>query len=268
MDTIIQIDYNVFKECLDNQKNELNLCPKLVIIKEKLKKKYQCFFETFDYQDILLEKKKTLISKSQLHLVNSDLSEKGKSIKIFRGFLNKITNENKESLILKIRTFIESDSTHFEILIEFIKKHRKFLHIYIEIIEMFNNEYVLNELHLYWIEFIDKKPWIVPSIYTDIDIYSNNCDYETFCNFNKWKEEICSYLELWIKYKSDELNLVVESIIDAFDIELKRHIVDTMLEYLLILKEFFSSESMNIFSNIDLSKISSSTRFKIEALQL
>ena len=268
MDNILRIDYNIFKECLDNQTNELNVCPKLLIIKERLKNKYQCFFETFDYQDILLEKKKTLISKTQLHLVNSDLSEKGKSIKIFRGFLNKITNENKESLILKIKTFIKSDSSHFEILIEFIKKHRKFLDIYIEIIEMFNNEYVLNELNLYWIEFIDKKIWIVPTIYDDIDIYSNNCDYETFCNFNKWKDEICSYLELWIKYQSDKLNVIIESIINTFDIELKRHIVDTMLEFLLILKKFISNESMIIFDNIDLARISSSTRFKIEALKL
>jgi hypothetical protein len=268
MDKIIQIDYNIFKECLDNQTHELNLCPKLLIIKEKLKKKYQCFFDTFDYQDILLEKKKTLISKTQLHLLNSDLSEKGKSIKVFRGFLNKITNENKANLIIKIEAFIKSDSSHFEILIEFIKKHRKSLDIYIEIIEMFNNEYVLNKLDIYWIEFIDKKGWIVPLIYTDIDIYSNMCDYETFCNFNKWKEEICSYLELWIKYKSDKLNLIIESIINTFDIELKRHIVDTMLEFLLVLKKFISNENMTIFVNLDLAGISSSTRFKIEALQL
>ena len=268
MDEIIQINYNQFKECLDNQRNNLNLCPKLSIIKDKLKKKYQCFFDSFDYQDILLEKKKTLISKTQLHLVNSDLSEKGKSTKIFRGFLNKITNENKASLIIKINEFIKSDSSHFEILIEFIKKHRKFLHIYIEIIEMFNNDYVLNELDIYWIEFIDKKSWIVPLIYSDKDIYSNNCDYETFCNFNKWKEEICSYLELWIKYKSDKLNLIIEPIISGLDFQLKRHIVDTMLEFLLILKKYILKENFTIFEDIDLARISSSTRFKIEAMQL
>ena len=194
-------------------------------------------------------------------------------MKSFKGLLNKLSESNFDTLILKIEVFLHDTKEDTVILIDtlisFIKQDQNLIKNYYKILLIFNKDIQDTNILRIWNKFVNEKEWDIPDKYINSDIYDVNCNYDLFCDFKKWSKSILSYIYFWKihndndkkKYISDILINSIMSYIDTNTIY-KRHMIDHFLEELYVL-EYDDNDKLN---TIDIANIPTSTKFKIEKL--
>ena len=198
---LVKIDYDVFKKCL-NDFNSTNviISDNIVNKANELINNYNCFISTYDARS-LWEKKKIIASnkkivKSRPHIIYIDFSDDAKCKKEFISYLNKLTDVNKETIYNKISIFISQVNKDifnslFDVLINFIKSSNN--NIYIDVLYLFEESYINENITNFYINYIDKKEWLPKEILIEYKLIFDEDKYDTYCEYvkiKKYKQEI------------------------------------------------------------------------------
>ena len=278
---LVKIDYYVFKKCL-NDFNSTN-----VIISDNIVNKandlinnYNCFVSTYDARS-LWEKKKIIASnkkivKSRPHIIYIDFSDDAKCKKEFISYLNKLTDVNKETIYNKISTFISQVNKDifnslFDVLINFIKSSNN--NIYIDVLYLFEESYINENITNFYINYIDKKEWLPKEILIEYKLIFDEDKYDTYCEYVKIKKITLSMIKalciiLKKLSKIDIIDTIINNIFTELNIYINqpnyKHIIELLLDELAIIIDFIPKQIyINNISAINSDKLDNSTKFKI-----
>ena len=274
---IIQHDYKLFISCFKEVELSDNY-QRIVEKKNKILSKYSCFCKNFDNRDFLLKKKTQQIKKLKdisspkkngLHILAFSYSAESETKKQFTGILNKLTINPSQEFLDKISSYIQESSykvENFNLLVCFIKRHRELNNVYIRIFDFLNNDFVEKQKESLFKIFLEEEEWVIPKEFCSIDIFSNSCDYNMFCDFKKWQEQTMTYVLFWCIVKKNAANLLIDEILQKIDPSSLRHIIDTYLEYLLIIKAYVPVSRFDAIKDFNINELNSSTKFKFQEL--
>jgi hypothetical protein len=280
---IIKIDLLKFKEFY-----EKDLEPNEILIKKanELIGKYNCFMSNYDAKS-LWEKKKLIAMRKTKNTYNSnrtkprviliDFCDEMKCKKEFTSYLNKLTDVNKDIIYSKITSFIEDikdikiKNILFDVLINFIKASSN--NIYIDVLFLFDNDFILENINKYLEKFIKNKEWNPEEIKMESKLLYDNNNYDKYCLYVKLKKKSLSILKalLIILSRLNNKDIIKElsnEIIADLNEYLKminyKHIIELLLDELLIIFDFYKDlEIINKIKKIDLTIFEYSTKFKI-----
>ena len=120
-----------------------------------------------------------------------------------------------------------------------------------------------------WKNYIELREWNPPKTIYDNDILLLNDEYDLYCDYVKWKKNINNLNKLWIKFKLNEINVLLDVLFKHTIDILKenkeyKHILDIFLEQLFkILSVTKTPEIINKIKDIDISNFNNSTKFLI-----
>ena len=288
----IKISIDKFNEIYNNYKDDIN--------NENLKKKandlisnYNCFISNYDAKS-LWEKKKMIAQKKNNSKFNNtrnkprvlliDFSDEMKCKKEFTAYLNKLTDINKEIIYNKISLFIkelndEILNSLFNVLINFIKVSSN--SIYIDVLFLFDNNYINKNIDSYITDFISKKEWIPKEIIMDSKVLYNNDNYDIYCSYVKLKKHSISIIKalmIIIKKLDNTNNNYYQQLLSNIYSDINyyinsntnnnnKHIIELLLDQLIILFEYSPNEDIiNDLRKIDLKTFEYSTKFKIDKI--
>lgn len=288
----IKIYIDKFNEIFNNYKDDTN--------NENLKKKandlisnYNCFISNYDAKS-LWEKKKMIAQKKNNSKFNNtrnkprvlliDFSDEMKCKKEFTSYLNKLTDINKEIIYNKISLFIkelneEILNSLFNVLINFIKVSSNT--IYIDVLFLFDNNYINKNIDSYITDFIAKKEWLPKEIIMDSKVLYNNDNYDIYCSYVKLKKHSISIIKalMIIIKKLDNINnnyyqqllsniySDINHYINSNNNNNNKHIIELLLDQLIILFDHSPNEDIiNDLRKIDLKTFEYSTKFKIDKI--
>jgi hypothetical protein len=278
---LVKINYETFKNCLNDYNNNNIQIPDSIVNKaNELINNYNCFVSNYDARS-LWEKKKIIAQnktkvKSRPHIIYIDFSDDAKCKKEFISYLNKLTDVNKEVIYGKISHFItqindDIKNSLFDILINFIKTSNN--KIYIEILYLFDNDYIENNITKYYENYLKNKEWLPSKIVIEHKMIFEEQYYDTYCEYIKIKKNTLSMIKaLCIILKKinkvDIINQIITSIIDDLnnkpDLNNYKHITELLLdEYAIILDFIPKQEYIDYIKMFDISKLDNSTKFKI-----
>jgi hypothetical protein len=278
---LVKINYETFKNCLNNyNSNNIQIPDSIVNKANELINNYNCFVSNYDARS-LWEKKKIIAQnktkvKSRPHIIYIDFSDDAKCKKEFISYLNKLTDVNKEVIYGKISHFItqindDIKNSLFDILINFIKTSNN--KIYIEILYLFDNDYIENNITKYYENYLKNKEWLPSKIVIEHKMIFEEQYYDTYCEYIKIKKNTLSMIKaLCIILKKinkvDIINQIITSIIDDLnnkpDLNNYKHITELLLdEYAIILDFIPKQEYIDYIKMFDISKLDNSTKFKI-----
>lgn len=270
-DSIIKIDISYFQDRY-NQIEELpeNIKNKAV----ELNDTYNCFKSYYDPKMIWVKKnynkkEKPVTSKNRFHIIIPDFTDNSMLKRKLVGLLNKITTKNKNTLYESIKELINANDKNsvFEIIWEYIKLNENCL--YTNILTFFDENILRNNIDAKWKNYIELREWNPPKTIYDNDILLLNDEYDLYCDYIKWKKNINNLNKLWLKFKLDEIHVLLEVLFEHTIDILKenkeyKHILDIFLEQLFnILSVTKTPEIINKIKDIDISKFNSSTKFII-----
>jgi hypothetical protein len=278
---LVKINYETFKNCLNNYNNNNIQIPDSIVNKaNELINNYNCFVSNYDARS-LWEKKKIIAQnktkvKSRPHIIYIDFSDDAKCKKEFISYLNKLTDVNKEVIYGKISHFItqindDIKNSLFDILINFIKTSNN--KIYIEILYLFDSEYIETNITRYYENYLKNKEWLPAKIIIEHKMIFEEQYYDTYCEYIKIKKNTLSMIKaLCIILKKinkvDIINQIITSIIDDLnnkpDLNNYKHITELLLdEYAIILDFIPKQEYIDYIKMFDITKLDNSTKFKI-----
>lgn len=286
----IKIPLYKFKEIFIKQENE-NLNENLEKKANELIGIYNCFVSNYDAKS-LWEKKKLIAQKRNVKSSSSYntrqrprvilidyFSDELKCKKEFTSYLNKLTDVNKEVIYIKIKKFIselndEILNSLFDVIINFIKMSSN--NIYIDVLYLFNEDFIKNNINRYCNTFIENKEWLSNEIKIENKILFHNDNYDKYCNYIKIKKNSISIIKalIIILNKSNLDNNFILNLLDNIykDIEYYldennyKHILELLLDELLLLIDYLPD--MSIINNLknkleNHSSFEYSTKFKI-----
>ena len=278
---LVKIDYDVFKKCL-NDFNSTNviISDNIVNKANELINNYNCFISTYDARS-LWEKKKIIASnkkivKSRPHIIYIDFSDDAKCKKEFISYLNKLTDVNKETIYNKISIFISQVNKDifnslFDVLINFIKSSNN--NIYIDVLYLFEESYINENITNFYINYIDKKEWLPKEILIEYKLIFDEDKYDTYCEYVKIKKITLSMIKalciiLKKLSKIDIIDTIINNIFTELNIYLHqpiyKHIIELLLDELAIIIDFIPKQLyINNISAIICDKLDNSTKFKI-----
>jgi len=288
----IKISIDKFNEIFNNYKDDIN--------NENLKKKandlisnYNCFISNYDAKS-LWEKKKMIAQKKNNSKFNNtrnkprvlliDFSDEMKCKKEFTSYLNKLTDINKEIIYNKISLFIkelndEILNSLFNVLINFIKVSSNT--IYIDVLFLFDNNYINKNIDSYITDFIGKKEWLPKEIIMDSKVLYNNDNYDIYCSYVKLKKHSISIIKalmIIIKKLNNTNNNYYQQLLSNIYSDINhyinsnnnnnnKHIIELLLDQLIILFDHSPNEDIiNDLRKIDLKTFEYSTKFKIDKI--
>ena len=288
----IKISIDKFNEIFNNYKDDIN--------NENLKKKandlisnYNCFISNYDAKS-LWEKKKMIAQKKNNSKFNNtrnkprvlliDFSDEMKCKKEFTSYLNKLTDINKEIIYNKISLFIkelndEILNSLFNVLINFIKVSSNT--IYIDVLFLFDNNYINKNIDSYITDFICKKEWLPKEIIMDSKVLYNNDNYDIYCSYVKLKKHSISIIKalmIIIKKLNNTNNNYYQQLLSNIYSDINhyinsnnnnnnKHIIELLLDQLIILFDHSPNEDIiNDLRKIDLKTFEYSTKFKIDKI--
>ena len=278
---LVKINYETFKNCLNNYNNNNIQIPDSIVNKaNELINNYNCFVSNYDARS-LWEKKKIIAQnktkvKSRPHIIYIDFSDDAKCKKEFISYLNKLTDVNKEVIYGKISHFItqindDIKNSLFDILINFIKTSNN--KIYIEILYLFDNDYIEINITKYYENYLKNKEWLPAKIIIEHKMIFEEQYYDTYCEYIKIKKNTLSMIKaLCIILKKinkvDIINQIITSIIDDLnnkpDLNNYKHLTELLLdEYAIILDFIPKKEYIDYIKTFDITKLDNSTKFKI-----
>lgn len=279
---LVKINYDVFRNCLNTYNNSnIQISENIVNKANELIANYTCFISNYDARS-LWEKKKIIAqnktkTKTRPHIIYIDFSDDAKCKKEFISYLNKLTDVNKEIIYGKISHFITQISDEiknilFDILINFIKTSNN--KIYIEILYLFDDTYIENNITKYYENYLKTKEWLPEKILIEYKLVFEEQYYDTYCEYIKIKKNTLSMLRaLCIILKKINKNHIINEIIKSIINELTtdyynatnyKHIIELLLdEYTIVLDFMPNQEYIDYIKNYDTTKLDNSTKFKI-----
>jgi len=286
----IKIPLQKFKEIFIKEEENEYLNENLERKANELIGTYNCFVSNYDAKS-LWEKKKLIAQKRNIkssfsynnrqrpRVILINFSDELKCKKEFTSYLNKLTDVNKEVIYIKIKKFIEELNDDilnslFDVIINFIKMSSN--NIYIDVLYLFNDNFIKNNINRYCNTFIENKEWLSNEIKIENKILFHNDNYDKYCNYIKIKKNSISIIKalIIILNKSNLNNDFILNLLDNIykDIEYYleennyKHILELLLDELLLLIEYLPD--MSIINNLknkleNLNSFEYSTKFKI-----
>ena len=224
-DKVIKINLSVFK----NIYNINNAVPIAIINKaDNLKKSCNCFNSLYDpkmiWEKKIFNKKEkntggyesatNVNNKGRVHIIIPDFSDSSNIKRTLIGYLNKLTQKNKDLIYEKIKVIIDNNNTDevFLIIWSYIKVSDCDNNMYIKLLEYFGGEFLNNSINKLWDSYLNNDEWKPPKYIYDNNLLLLNNEYELYCDYIKWKKGIHNINIIWIKYKHDEITQLLNNI--------------------------------------------------------
>jgi len=281
-DKVIKINLTVFK----NIYNINNTVPIAIINKaDNLKKSCNCFNSLYDPK-MIWEKKifnkrdkntggydtaTNINNKGRVHIIIPDFSDSSNIKRTLIGYLNKLTQKNKDLIYEKIKVIIDSNNTDevFLIIWSYIKVSDCDNNIYIKLLEYFGEEFLNSSINKLWDSYLNNDEWKPPKYIYENNLLLLNNEYELYCDYIKWKKGIHNINIIWIKYKRDEISQLLNNIHDYMiecisNPKIHKYIIDIFMEQILkILNKYNDINIIDKIKLLDIKNFESSTKFLI-----
>lgn len=280
---LIKYHLSIFKEFYEK---DVELNENLVRKATELLTNYNCFVSNYDAKS-LWEKKKIMAMKKTKTPVNPnrtkprviliDFSDDMKCKKEFTSYLNKLTDVNKEIIYSKISLFIKDigdikiKKLLFEVLINFIKASSN--NIYIDVLFLFDNEFIKDNIEIYTNNFIENKEWIAEDIKIENKVLYDNDNYDKYCLYVKLKKNSLSILKALLiilnRLKNQEIikkisNEISRDLNEYLKTNIYKHIIELLLDELMLIFDYYKDdEIIKNLKKLDLNSFEYSTKFKI-----
>lgn len=217
-------------------------------------------------------------NKGRFHIIIPDFSDNSSTKRALIGHLNKLTVKNRDIIYEKIKAIIDSNNTEelFLIICSYIKATDDVSadNLYIRLLDFFDSTFLNLMTNTLWDNYITKKEWIPPKFIFDNNLLLLNNEYELYCDYVKWKKGIHNTNVIWIKYKPQEIQRLLNDIYNYLVEEcignprIHKYIIDIFFEQILkILKGSHTDKSIvEKIKSIDIKSFDSSTKFLIYAI--
>jgi len=270
---IIKIDIEQFK----NEYNNITDIPGNILEKvAEIKSTYTCFNSFYDPKMIWAkkifnnkDKYNKPKAKNRFHIIIPEFSKTSEIKRSLIGYLNKLSHKNKENIYEKIREIINNNvmlDEIFNIILNYIKTSED--DIYCNILELFDKDYVALNIDKIWDNYLTNKEWNPPQYVYENNLLLLNDEYDLYCDYIKWKKKIHNMNKVWVKYKNEELIVLLNNIYNHVEEitnkDVHKYILDILLEQiykLLSIKKY--PEIIDKIKNIDIKNFDSSTKFFI-----
>ena len=281
-DKVIKINLTVFI----NIYNINNAVPIAIINKaDNLKKSCNCFNSLYDPK-MIWEKKifnkrekntggydtaTNVNNKGRVHIIIPDFSDSSNIKRTLIGYLNKLTQKNKDLIYEKIKVIIDSNNTDevFLIIWSYIKVSDCDNNMYIKLLEYFGEEFLNSSINKLWDSYLNNDEWKPPKYIYENNLLLLNNEYELYCDYIKWKKGIHNINIIWIKYKRDEISQLLNNIHDYMiecisNPKIHKYIIDIFMEQILkILNKYNDPKIIEKIKLLDIKSFESSTKFLI-----
>ena len=273
---IIKISIEQFRDIYNSIDVPRNILDKAVDIKNT----YSCFNSYYDPKMIWAkkiynnkEKYNKPKVKSRFHIIIPDFTKKSELKRCLIGNLNKLSIKNRDSIYDKIKEIIAINDNNdnkdniFMIIWNYIKTSDD--EMYSNILTLFNKEYVYTMLDKLWNNYINNKEWDPPRYVYENNLLVLNDEYDMYCEYTKWKRGINNINKIWIKYKREELLILLNNIADyilsiVYDTDIYKYIIDILLEQLYKILAIAKYNSIiDKIKNINIKNLDNSTKFFI-----
>ena len=281
-DKVIKINLSVFK----NIYNINNAVPIAIINKaDNLKKSCNCFnslydpkmiwekknFNKKDKNAVNYESSTNVNNKGRVHIIIPDFSDSSNIKRTLIGYLNKLTQKNKDLIYEKIKVIIDNNNTDevFLIIWSYIKVSDCDNNMYIKLLEYFGEEFLNNSINKLWDSYLNNDEWKPPKYIYDNNLLLLNNEYELYCDYIKWKKGIHNINIIWIKYKNGEITQLLNNIHDYMiecisNPKIHKYIIDIFMEQILkILNKYNDPKIIDKIKLLDIKSFESSTKFLI-----
>jgi hypothetical protein len=281
-DKVIKINISVFKH-LYNINNDV---PDAIINKaENLKKSCNCFNSFYDpkmiWEKKLFNKKEKNVTnpeaasnvnnKGRVHIIIPDFSDSSNIKRTLIGYLNKLTQKNKDLIYEKIKVIIDSNNTDevFLIIWSYIKVSDCDNNIYIKLLEYFESDFLNNSINKLWDNYLNNDEWKPPKYIYENNLLLLNNEYELYCDYIKWKKGIHNINIIWIKYKKANISQLLNNIHNYMlecinNPNIHKYIIDIFMEQILkILNKYNDTNIVEKIKSLDIKNFESSTKFLI-----
>jgi hypothetical protein len=281
-DKVIKINLTVFI----NIYNINNAVPIAIINKaDNLKESCNCFNSLYDPK-MIWEKKifnkrekntggydtaTNVNNKGRVHIIIPDFSDSSNIKRTLIGYLNKLTQKNKDLIYEKIKVIIDSNNTDevFLIIWSYIKVSDCDNNMYIKLLEYFGEEFLNSSINKLWDSYLNNDEWKPPKYIYDNNLLLLNNEYELYCDYIKWKKGIHNINIIWIKYKRGEISQLLNNIHDYMiecisNPKIHKYIIDIFMEQILkILNKYNDPKIIEKIKLLDIKSFESSTKFLI-----
>jgi hypothetical protein len=279
---VIKINLTVFK----NIYNINNAVPIAIINKaDNLKKSCNCFNSLYDPK-MIWEKKifnrkekntngydssTNVNNKGRVHIIIPDFSDSSNIKRTLIGYLNKLTQKNKDLIYEKIKVIIDSNNTEevFLIIWSYIKVSDCDNNIYIKLLEYFSEEFLNSSINKLWDSYLNNDEWKPPKYIYENNLLLLNNEYELYCDYIKWKKGIHNINIIWIKYKKANISQLLNNIHNYMlecinNPNIHKYIIDIFMEQILkILNKYNDTNIVEKIKSLDIKNFESSTKFLI-----
>lgn len=267
-DDLIKIDISEFKNKLDYYiQKDLNINDKIIEKKQFLINNFNCFKDKYDSKFLWEKKKKkftNIKTNKRIHTFTTNLTDTSKNKKLFISLLNKLTSNNKKSIISDIESIISTNDDLGELTnIVFTNISKNYNELYLDILYLIynkNNKLIDN----YYNDYINNNKWLLLNEYNDVNIMEEK-NYELFCEYKKFKLSNKNILNSVIFFKSNGhlINNLIEQIIEKILIEdnFKSYVVNYYLELLDIFKKHITNNNYSKLEDLNINNYDKSTKF-------
>lgn len=248
-----------------------------------LKTNYSCFNQSHDPKKIFekkkLHKKDLKTQKNKFHIIMHDFSNETTNKRHLIGYLNKLTEKNKDVIYPKINEIILNNNNNefLNVILTYIKSNG--CDLYIKIIENFDENTRNIFFNDKWNSYIENREWIPPDYIFHNDILTSDKEYDMYCKYKKWKKETFNMISLWIILRKD-IGILLRNIFDFFELYLNRsdkisekigksyivykHVLNLFLEQIIQILAYLENKSIiDKIKKLDEKQFESSTRFLI-----
>ena len=289
-DKVIKIHLSIFLNRYNNN-NNINIPENIINKAEHLRKTCNCFNSLYDpkmiwEKKLFYRKEKSGLNgmnglnginglnvnnKGKVHIIIPDFSDISTTKRTLVGYLNKLTVKNKDVIYEKIKEIINNNMNEevFLIIWSYIKVSTNDNNIYIRLLDYFDIEFLNIIIDKLWKIYINNREWEPPKYIYENNLLLQNNEYELYCDYIKWKKGIHNINIIWIKYKKDEISLLLNNIFDYMincinNPNIHKYIVDIFMEQILkILNNHKDVSIINKIKLLDIKKFDSSTKFLI-----
>tara|TARA_Y100000389_G_scaffold188367_1_gene210852 strand:- start:999 stop:1838 length:840 start_codon:yes stop_codon:yes gene_type:complete len=267
-DDLIKIDISEFKNKLDYYiQKDLDINDKIIEKKQFLINNFNCFKDKYDSKFLWEKKKKkftNIKTNKRIHTFTTNLTDTSKNKKLFISLLNKLTSNNKKSIISDIESIISTNDDLGELTnIVFTNISKNYNELYLDILYLIynkNNKLIDN----YYNDYINNNKWLLLNEYNDVNIMEEK-NYELFCEYKKFKLSNKNILNSVIFFKSNGhlINNLIEQIIEKILIEdnFKSYVVNYYLELLDIFKKHITNNNYSKLEDLNINNYDKSTKF-------
>lgn len=279
---IIKIDVKSIKDIYDLIKKE-DVPEVLFRKRDELHNKYNCFHTSYVPEHFEVKrygkftKKKEYVhqntSHPKLHIIPVDFTEENKVKKVYIGYLNKLTDANREAIMKKVADVLkrfEGDDTMtmllYGIVWDFIKKSQ--MKIYEDILGLFDSQ--LTDRHI--ADYVENKRWYPSQELLNTNMTSTDKDvYDIYCHYVKWKKEVTNTIVSVCNLIKDKTALDVlmgdlHELMQSFEnrYSTHKHMTDFALEQTFnILKKHYKKEAVKRISEKPQDEYESYTKFLV-----